>query len=45
MKKLIVSILLGVLAFGAGFQMQAAEEAAAKQTAEAAIITKVKQGD
>ena len=45
MKKLIVSILLGVLAFGAGFQMQAAEETAAKQTAEAAVITKVKQGD
>ena len=45
MKKLIVSILFGALTFGAGFQMQAAEEAAAKQTAEAAVITKVKQGD
>ena len=45
MKKTIISILLGVLAFGAGFQMQAAEPAAAEQTAEAAVITKVKQGD
>ena len=45
MKKKIISILLGVLAFGAVFQMQAAEPAAAKQTAEAAVIAKVKQGD
>lgn len=45
MKKKIISILLGVLAFGAVFQMQAAEPAAAEQTAEAAVIAKVKQGD
>ena len=45
MKKTIISILLGVLTFGAGFQMQAAEPAAAEQTAEAAVIAKVKQGD
>lgn len=45
MKKKIISILLGVLAFGAVFQMQAAEPAVAEQTAEAAVIAKVKQGD